>query len=243
MSQVYTVYAHPTEGAWGFSGLTPSGSVSTAYIEAATHAVLVKDIEPLKVAPAIQKLLRKGFTKVAQAKYLYARASDGACRGEFVSKHPDLGQQLGVECLMFAGVPTQVDMRELARDFELRLADASGGDHQRQVWLQHVSSVSTYMPVFNNGDAHAALLVAQWAREECLVLMTNKGSLPFGSAKEQRYEWRNFLQEWFDRTCIDRAFSELGWPLAGALCVAREANSSTDPDAGGWLAMAQQVAF
>jgi hypothetical protein len=243
MSVVYNVYTHPTQGAWGFSALNAHGLVSTAFIDPSTGLVSVKDLEPLKVAPAIQRLVRKGFTKVVHGKYLHVVARDGARFGEFVVKHPDLGEHLGVECVMFAGVPSETDMAVMASEWSSRLAEASGGDLGRRTWLEHVAAVSTYVPVFASGDAHAALLVAQWARENNLVLMANKGTLPIGAPQERRYEWRTFLREWFDPAGVDRAFAELDWPLAGALSVEPEAQASDKPNDAGLLAIAQQAAF
>lgn len=238
MSHVYTVYSHSKEGDWGFSALTGAGKVKTAFIAQETRAVTVKDLEPLMVAPAIQKLLRKGYTKVQKPKYLHVQLETG----EFVDKHPDLGQHLGFGCVLFAGAPAQTDMNALVDEWADQLDGTSDASALRDAWLRHCRTVTTYVPAVDNGDVYAALLVAQWARDNNLVLMASKGTLPLKSPKTQRYEWREFLQEWFNRNCIDRALTELGWPLAGALC-APEATPSTKPDDAGWLAVAQQAAF
>lgn len=243
MSYLYNVYTHPERGQWGFTAITSEKDVKTAFINARDGVVTLGSFNPIKVGPALQKNLRAGYQKVAQAKYLYLSFKDGAQVGEFVAQHPDLGRDLDGDRVFFVAVPEGLAIAEVVESWGARLNECEGNGKRRDKWLQHCKVVKSYVPVMT-GDAHAALLVAHWAKENNLMLVTDKGEIPQSGPSQQRHEWRNFLRDSFDLNDIDAALADLGWPLKEALGTVTPAQPSTTPaEHDEWIALAQQVSF
>lgn len=242
MSYLYNVYAHPEKGHWGFTPVTSNGDVRTAALTSDGRATLGK-VDPIKLAPALQQRLRAGFQKVSQPKYLYLTEKDGVLRGEFVVQHPDLGSTLEGDLVFFIAVPQGADMKAVVASWRERLEEQDGNGHSRDRWLELCAQATAYVPV-KTGDVHAALLAAQWAKDNNLVLVSSTGELPQKGPAEQRHDWRGFLSTWFRQGDIDRALTDLGWPLAEAISPVEPVQSSTTPAAQeGWLALAQQASF
>lgn len=242
MSYLYNVYVHPEKGQWGFTPLTPNGDVRTAALSSDGRATLGK-VDPIKLAPALQQRLRAGFQKVSQPKYLYLVEKAGVLRGEFVVQHPDLGTNLEGDLIFFIAVPQGAEMKTVADAWRERLEEQDGNGRSRDRWLDLCANATAYVPV-KTGDVHAALVAAQWAKENNLVLVSSAGELPQKGPAEQRHDWRNFLTSWFPQADIDRALTDLGWPLAEAMSPVEPVQTSTTPAADeGWLALAQQASF
>lgn len=242
MSYLYNVYVHPEKGQWGFTPLTPNGDVRTAALSSDGRATLGK-VDPIKLAPALQQRLRAGFQKVAQPKYLYLAEKTGVLRGEFVTQHPDLGSSLEGDLIFFIAVPQGAEMKTVADAWRERLDEQDGNGRSRDRWLELSATATAYVPV-KTGDVHAALVAAQWAKENNLVLVSSAGELPQKGPAEQRHDWRSFLTSWFAQADIDRALTDLGWPLAEAMSPIAPVQKSTTPAADeGWLALAQQASF
>ena len=242
MSYLYNVYEHPEKGQWGFTPLTPNGDVRTAALTSDGRATLGK-VDPIKLAPALQQRLRAGFQKVGQPKYLYLTQKDGVLQGEFVVQHPDLGSNLEGELVFFIAAPQGADMKAVVATWRSRLEEQDGNGHSRDRWLDLCANATAYVPV-KTGDVHAALVAAQWGRENNLVLVSSAGELPEKGPEEQRHDWRAFLSTWFPQATIDRALSDLGWPLVDAISPVEPVQTSTTPAAQeGWLALAQQASF
>ncbi len=242
MSYLYNVYTHPQKGQWGFTPLTPQGEVRTATVDNDGRASLGK-VDPIKLAPALQQRLRAGFQKLQQPRYLYLVEKDGVLHGEFVVQHPDLGSKLEGDLLFFVAVPQGADMKAVAAQWRDRLEDQDGNGYARERWLQLCAAATAYVPV-KTVDAHAALVAAQWAKENNLVLVSSAGELPQKAPAEARHDWRQFLGSWFAQSAVDRALADLGWPLHEAIASVEPAQTSTTPEAQeGWLALAQQVSF
>ena len=242
MSYLYNVYQHTEKGQWGFTPLTPNGEVRTAALSKDGRATLGK-VDPIKLAPALQQRLRAGFQKVSQPKYLYLQERDGVLRGEFVVQHPDLGSNLGGDLVFFIALPQGADMKEVASAWRDRLEEQDGNGRSRERWLELCANATAYVPV-KTGDVHAALVAAHWAKENNLVLVPSAGELPQRGPAEQRHDWRSFLSSWFAQADIDRALTDLGWPLAEAISPVEPVQTSTTPAAQeGWLALAQQASF
>lgn len=242
MSYLYNVYAHPEKGQWGFTPLTPNGDVRTAALTSDGRATLGK-VDPMKLAPALQQRLRAGFQKVSQPKYLHLAEKDGVLRGEFVVQHPDLGSNIEGDLVFFIAVPQGAEMKEVAATWRERLKEQDGNGYSRDRWLELCAHATAYVPV-KTGDVHAALVAAQWAKDNNLVLVSSAGELPQKGPAEQRHDWRSFLSSWFPQADIDRALVDLGWPLAEAMSPVEPVHISTTPAAQkGWLALAQQASF
>lgn len=242
MSYLYNVYQHTEKGQWGFTPLTPNGEVRTATLTKDGRATLGK-IDPIKLAPVLQQRLRAGFQKVSQPKYLHLQEKDGVLCGEFVVQHPDLGSNLEGDLVFFIAVPQGGGMKEVAAAWRDRLEEQDGNGRSRERWLELCANATAYVPV-KTGDVHAALVAAHWARENNLVLVPSAGELPQKGPAEQRHDWRSFLSSWFAQADIDRALTDLGWPLAEAISPVEPVQTSTTPAAQeGWLALAQQASF
>lgn len=242
MSYLYNVYLHAQKGQWGFTPLTPEGDVWTAAIDKEGRVTLGK-VDPIKLAPALQQRLRAGYQKVAQPKYLFLKPGENVQRGEFVAQHPDLGASLNGELLFFVAVPQGADMAQVVKEWGARLDEVDGGGRDREQWLLLCSQATAYVPV-KTGDVHAALIAAQWAKENNLVLVSSAGELPQKAPAEQRHDWRNWLAAWFPQADIDRALADLGWPLNEALGRVGPVRTSTAPaDQDEWLSLAQQASF
>ncbi len=243
MSYLYNIYAHPQRGEWGFTAVTPDKDVKTASINSRDRTVSLESLDPIKVGPALQRHLRSGYQKVAQAKYLYLSIKDGVQQGEFVAQHPDLGRDLQGERLFFVAWPEGFATEDVIANWTSRLDECDGSGTRRDTWLQHCKSVSSYVPVMS-GDAHAALLVAEWAKENNLMLVAEKGEVPQFGPSRQRHEWRNFLRTSFDLDDIDGALADLGWPLREALgTVTPPLQSATPAGQDEWTALAQLASF
>jgi len=243
MSYLYNVYAHPERGQWGFTAVTTEKDVKTAFINARDGTVTLGSLDPIKLGPALQRNLRSGYQKVAQAKYLYLTMKNGSQLGEFVAQHPDLGRELDGDRLFFVAVPEGLAVAEVVATWSARLDECDGNGKRRDDWMQHCKVVTSYVPVMT-GDAHAALLVAQWAKDNNLMLVADKGEVPQSGPSQQRYEWRNFLRDSFDLEDIDAALADLGWPLKEALGTVKPAQpSTTSTGQDEWIALAQQVSF
>jgi hypothetical protein len=243
MSYLYNVYGHPEKGQWGFNSVAHNGEVRTAALTSDGRATLAK-LDPIKLAPALQQRLRAGFQKVSQPKYLYLAEKDGGLRGEFVVQHPDLGSTLQGDLVFFIAVPQGAEMKAVAAAWRERLEEQDGNGHSRDRWLELCEHATAYVPV-KTGDVHAALVAAQWAKDNNLVLVSSAGEMPQKGPAEQRHDWRCFLSTWFPQADIDRALTDLGWPLAEAINSPVEpVQTSTTPAAQeGWLALAQQASF
>jgi hypothetical protein len=241
MSELYNVYAHPQRGLWGFTSQTAPGNVKTAAIDK-DGRVTLGEVQPIKLAPLLQQRLRAGFKAVAQPKYLSVFDEDGAPHGEFVVQHPDLGSTLEGELLFFVAVPQGADMRQVAADWRDRLEDLDGNDPARDRWLELCARATAYVSV-KTLDVHAALVTAQWARENDLVLVSNAAGLPDKGPKEQRHEWRCFLADKFEQAAVDRALADLGWPLHEALELIQADHTTTSVEQEGWLTLARQASF
>lgn len=242
MSHLYNVYAHPQKGQWGFSSLGSKGEVRTAAVDKDGRVSLGK-VDPIKLAPALQQRLRLGYQKVTQPKYLYLEENEGVQRGEFVVQHPELGFKLEGELAFFLAVPQDTDMAAVAASWRDRLEDQDGSGRVRDRWLVHCARAIAYVPIMTV-DVHAALVAAQWGRENNLVLVSNAGELPFKRPSEQRHDWRNALSTWFHQDAITRALADLGWALSDAIGSVEPVQTPTTPAAQeGWIALAQQASF
>lgn len=243
MSYLYNVYRHPKKGQWGFTGAI-DGEIRTAFVDGRDQQVTTDLITTIKFAPRLAKLLRSGYTRVSQPHYLLQTTRDGLKTGSFVLRHPELGEDLRGDLVLFAALPPQLAMADVVNEWDSALSDADSPDEQaRSAWLEHCAATATYVPAMSH-DPHGVLLVAQWARENSLVLIAAKGSLPVASPKDARYAWREFLQHWFEPRSIDTALTQLGWPLRDALSAPVATEQTTLP--GGedrWLDLTQQAAF
>lgn len=243
MSTLYNVYLHPKRGQWGFTALTLDGDVRTAAIDTQGRVLLGK-VDAIQLAPALQQRLRAGYQRMPQPKYLLLASGEEVQRGEFVAQHPDLGASLNGELLFFVSLPPGADMAQVAQSWCARLEQVDGNARERQQWLLLCSRATDYVPL-KSGDIHAALIAAQWARENQLVLVSSAGELPGEGPAEQRHDWRHWLTAWFPQGVIDRALADLGWPLDDAVSrvepLSTSSTASTDQD--GWLALARQVCF
>lgn len=240
MSYLYNVYAHAQRGQWGFTALTREGDVKTAFVHASDRTVTLDSLDPLKLGPALQKNVRAGFKKEAQPKYLLMSEKDGVQVGQFVTQHPDLGEDLAGERLFFVAVPEQIAMNEVAAAWRERLQQCERAPRGREQWLAHCARATAYVPAMTS-DAHAALLVAQWARDNNLMFVS-EAAAPMQGPQQQRHDWRNFLSQRGVED-IDGALAELGWPLTEALQVAAPMEPTTPDGQDAWIALAQQVSF
>jgi hypothetical protein len=243
MSHLYSVYEHPQRGRWGFTALTAEGDVKSAFVAAQDQQVVLKAMQPLQVAPAIARLVRSGYTKLAQMQYLYVRDSGGRQLGEFGIKHPDLVKLQDGESIFFTTLPA-IDMGLVVEQWRAQLDNTNGAcGPARERWLKHCAGATAYGPAPST-DVGAALVVAQWARENKQVLVASKGDVPAGEPRLARHDWRVFLQQWFTSEVIDTAFSQLGWSLSEALEVPARAATSICPDGGdSWIEIASQAGF
>lgn len=242
MSILYNVYTHPVRGQWGFSTVTSENAVHTASVDPDGNVTRGK-LDPLKVAPVLQKHLRGGYQKSAQGKYLHLTVRDGREHGEFVTQHPDLGRALEGERVFFVAVPEGIAATEVTAVWTDRLESCSGKGRTRDAWLKHCQQVTAYLPAMSQ-DAHAALLVAEWGRENDLMLVCEGAEVPPSPPSRQRHEWRAFLRRWFTESKVDDALAELGWPLNEALAAASTAPGKTTTPAGDeWTSLAQQASF
>jgi hypothetical protein len=243
VSYLYNVYAHPERGQWGFTAVTADKDVKTAFIDGRDGTVTLGRLEPLKVGPALQRNLRSGYRKAAQAKYLHLSLKAGRQAGEFVTQHPDLGLHLRGDRIFFVAVPDGLSMTEVAGSWIELLEDCTGNGTARDAWMKHCQSATSYIPAMSE-DAHAALLIAQWARDNNLMLVCDEGELPRSSPSRQRHEWRGFLRRWINESKVDEALAELGWALNEAIAAAPSlAINSTTPAGDEWTALAQQASF
>jgi hypothetical protein len=238
MSYLYTTYQHPSKGGWGFTDVI-DGSVHTAAVDGEGGVTLGK-LEPMKLGPELQRRIRGGYAKVTQPKYLHRVPRNGKLAGEFVAQHPDLGRSLQGECILFVAIAPDTQMTETVADWERRLGNC---DPQpgREEWLEHCVNVTAYAPAMSN-DPAAALVVAQWAHDDKLILVANAGTAPAGAPSAERHNWRTYLTNWFALEQIDQALTDLGWPLAEGLNASPVATTTTVPE-GSWLQLAQQVTF
>jgi hypothetical protein len=181
---------------------------------------------------------------VSQPQYLLQENSGGLKKGRFALRHPDLGEGLRGELVLFAALPPQTQMNDVVSEWESALSSADSPDHAaRATWLEHCAAAASYVPAMSH-DPHGVLLVAQWARENTLVLITAKGSLPTAAPKDARYEWRDYLRQWFEPDSIENALAHLGWPLREAVATPAPADNSTSPDGDDqWLDLTQKAAF
>jgi hypothetical protein len=239
MSYLYNVYAHAQRGRWGFTALTREGDVKTAFVHG-DGTVTLESLDPLKLGSALQKNVRAGFKKEAQPKYLLLSAKDGVRVGQFVTQHPDLGADLDGERLFFVAVPEQIAMNEVVAAWSERLQECERAPRCREQWLAHCAKATAYVPAMTS-DAHAALLVAQWARDNNLMLVS-EGEAPMQGPEQQRHDWRNFLSQRGVED-IDTALADLGWPLTEALHAVPPVESTTPGGEDAWIALAQQVSF
>ena len=95
-------------------------------------------------------------------------------------------------------------------------------------------------------DPTSVLVLADWAREAGHSLCAAEGqAIPNGRPKEQRYEWRAYLRNWFEDPSVLEAFEFLRWPLHEVLAAPREATPEvTTTEAGGdWFESSQHLAF
>ncbi|MEJ8838128.1 hypothetical protein [Ramlibacter sp. AN1133] len=241
MSPLYTVYTHALLGHWGFAALVPDGQVRTAAIDPAGRASL-GTIEPMKLAPLLQGQLRAGYRKGAP-RYLQLSGSEPDLKGAFVSQHPELDAGAHGELLFFVAVPQGMDMIRLAEGWRERLQGMPGGGRGRDEWLRHCGQSAHYLAL-KGGDVRAALLVAEWARNNQLVLVSSAGELPVGPPDAQRHDWRNALAQWFQGREIEQALADFGWLPDPTLAPIDPAPAATAPsDAGEWLALARQASF
>lgn len=240
MSYLYNVYAHAQRGQWGFTALTREGVVKTAFVHARDGTVTLESLDPLKLGPALQKSVRAGFKKEAQPKYLLLSEKDGVQVGAFVTQHPDLGKDLAGERLFFVAVPEQIAMNEVVAAWRERLQECEREPTGREQWFAHCARATAYVPAMSS-DAHTALLVAQWARDNNLMLVS-EGEAPMQGPEHQRHDWRNFLSQRGVED-IDSALADLGWPLTEALRAVAPVESTTPDGEDAWIALAQQVSF
>ncbi|MDB5861697.1 MAG: hypothetical protein JWQ76_5386 [Ramlibacter sp.] len=243
MNPLYQVFAHPDHGQWGYATEAIDGEVQTAFIDARDGGVTLRCLAPRWVAPAIQHCLRSGFRRMAQQKYLELRPCGPRTVGAFVSTHPDLGGDLAGALLYFAVVPARVDMQDVAGQWQQALATTTPIDG-RAAWLAHCARASAYAPA-TSGDAAAALLLAQWARDhDWILLPASVAALPGGKPRERASAWRACLGRCFDAGALENAFAELGWPSRASVGQPMPFNINPDPaDPAAWLSIAQQVCF
>jgi hypothetical protein len=242
MSDLYTVYTHPQNGHWGFTPLALDGEVRTAAVDREGR-VSVGSLAAIKLAPVLQQLLRAGYEKLGQPKYLSLKPGPGVLEGGFVSQHPELAADLDGELLFFVVVPPGADMTQVVAVWRDRLEGLGGDMRVREQRLLLCSHASSYVPV-NTADVHAALLAAQWARQDKLVLVSNIGDLPLQGPAEQGDDWRNALAAWFRQDHIDRALVDLGWAAKKAAgLVDLQPAAHAPAESNEWLALAQKAAF
>ena len=243
MSYLYNVYSSPKKGQWGFTAVQ-DGAVRTAFVDGRDQQVTLETIAPIKLAPTLARLLRSGYRRETHPQYLLQTTTDGMNTGRFVLKHPDLGEGLRGEMVLFAALPPQLQMVQAVDEWEEALRGADSPDHgARAAWLAHCRQASTYAPAMSH-DPHGPLIVAQWARQNSLVLIASQGSLPAASPKDARYEWREFLQQWFKPGLIDESLAQLGWPLREAMTASPPAELSTLPEGEDrWLDLTHRAAF
>lgn len=242
MSNVYNVYAHPQRGWWGFARLRPSGEVKTASIDNERRATLAT-LSPLKFAPALQQRLRAGFKKDGHPRYFHCYDKSGVMHGDFVVEHPDLAPHLAGQMVFFVKLPLGTEMKGVVSGWRERLDEQAGNGLERDQWLHLCERATAYVPV-KTGDVHAALVAAQWAKENNLVLVSSTGELPDRTPQEQRHEWRHFLAVSFPQAAVDRALADFGWPLNEALGPVAPVQTPTRPaNDEGWLTLAQQASF
>jgi hypothetical protein len=243
MSVLYNLYRHPEKGTWGFS-TTQHGKVRTAFVDSRSNVLKRSEIEPLKLAPTLAGLLRGGYSKVASPQYLQVGSANGIVTGAFVGRHPDLGELLAGELVLFAAIPQGTATPAIVETWAAILAASdSAKPDAREQWLQHCREVGSYFPAMSS-EPHAALLVGQWAREARQAIVPSRGGVPIPAPKDARHEWRDFLTMWFELARIDEAFNDLGWPLAEALNLI-PAIAAESPQGGddGWIDIASQAAF
>jgi hypothetical protein len=134
-------------------------------------------------------------------------------------------------------------MVSLVEGWRQRLEEMPGGGRGREAWLRRRGQATAYLAV-TTGDLRIALLAAQWARDNKLVLVSSAGELPLRAPGEQPDEWRNWLAGSFQRREIDQALRDFGWlpGLASApVDPVHQSTASTEP--GEWLALARQASF
>jgi len=244
VSNVYNVYAH-ARGQWGFTDTCDDGRVQTAFIDARDARVTLAAVDPIKVAPLLQRKLREGYQKVAQPKYLHLKPDPqgGGQTGMFVVQHPDLGLDFQGARIYFVAVPKGMQMHDVVHAWAQKLEACESEPTGIESWLHHCSGCTTYVPAFSD-DVHAALLLAQWARQNNLVLVAQRPNVPDSTPEKQPYAWREYLAHWFTLNDIDRALDGLGWSLRDAITCGPAATEPTGPvSEGEWKALAQQAAF
>lgn len=243
MSQIYSVYEHPTRGQWGHTALSPEGAVHTAELQA-DGSLVRASLNPLKLGPQLQQRMRAGYRKVAQAKYLLV--THGGERGQFCAHHPDLAMVLSdaQQLLYYMCVPQGTDMQQLADAWRNRLVEGKGNCHDQETWLAVVAQAQAYVPV-PVGDAYVALLVGQWAREHAALVVSRVSDPPALAPADSRHAWREFLNETVPLRAVDQALADLGWPLSEAFAaIAPKVETTTAPgEADEWLVLAQQASF
>jgi hypothetical protein len=242
MSDLYTVYTHPQKGHWGFTPVASDGEVRTAAVDQQGR-VSVGSLAAMKLGPVLQQRLRAGYEKLGQPKYLSLKPAEGVLEGGFVSQHPELAADLDGELLFIVVVPPGADMTQVVAAWRDRLESVGGDLRVREQWLLLCSRATAYVPV-KTGDVHAALLAAQWARRDRLVLVSNIGGLPLQGPAEQGDDWRNALAAWFRQAHIDRALVDLGWaPKHASRPVDLQPAAHAPAESNEWLALAQKAAF
>jgi hypothetical protein len=242
VSDLYTVYTHPQNGHWGFTPVAWDGEVRTAAVDQEGR-VSLGSLAAIKLAPLLQQRLRAGYEKIGQPKYLSLKPGEGVLEGGFVSQHPELAADLHGELLFFVVVPPGADMTQVVAAWRDRLEGLANDVCVREQWLVLCTRATAYVPV-NTGDAHAALLAAQWARQDKLVLVSNIGELPLQGPAEQGEDWRNTLAARIRQDEIDRALLDLGWaPKQASRPVALQPAAHVPAESNEWLALAQKAAF
>lgn len=244
MSHLYSVYRHPSKGSWGYTEVL-AGVVHTALVSG-DGEVTVGKIEPVKLGPELQRRVRGGFSRVAQPKYLHRTERDGKLVAEFVSQHPDLGSELGGECVMFIAIAPGTSMEEVVSEWRQRLEGCEDAPW-RGNWLGHCARVTCYVPVLDT-DVAAALVATQWAHDSKFVLVANGSAAPIAAPSTDRHQWRAYLAQWFPLPKIDRALDDLGWSLAGGLVphntdTAAIVSLTTPAGESNWFQSAQQISF
>lgn len=242
MSHLFNVYSHAQGACWGFTAEPVAGKVLTAFIDPRNNQVSMESLDPVRLAPAITKMVRSGYKKETNPKYLMT--PPGATgQGQFVTQHPDLGAALDGERLFFVAKPSGINMDILVEDWQYRLAQckSAAGRHD---WLAHCRAATHYVPAMST-DAPATLLVAHWAKENNLAMVLEKeGDFPTKGPDEQRHSWRQYLSGSFSDDDLVEAFEDLHWPLHQALVVPTSTTTSAPVAANAhWLSLAQQASF
>lgn len=186
MSYLYNVYSSPKKGQWGFTAVQ-DGAVRTAFVDGRDQQVTLETIAPIKLAPTLARLLRSGYRRETHPQYLLQTTSDGMNTGRFVLKHPDLGEGLRGEMVLFAALPPQLQMVQAVDDWEEALRGADSPDQgARSAWLAHCRQASTYVPAMPAALIAINEATIQEAKREQLAEYSHAGGP----------DWQlNFLRE------------------------------------------------